>query len=135
MCLRFKCGIHFCLDIRQLCCVKATHTGRIIRIAASSAEPKLAYFFGLQERTFFRKFSNRLAMAGMLELLKRTVGTAQKENIDLHSIKTVFYGSKQLKMKMERPSRPTRPSGVIARWFLPCPRFALTARDNIFLLN
>jgi hypothetical protein len=43
-------------------------------------------------------------MAGTLELLKCSVGTDQKENIDLHSIKTVFLGSKQLKMKMERPS-------------------------------
>ncbi len=53
--------------------------------------------------------------------MKRSMEMDQEENIDLHSIKTVFHGSKQLKMKMERPSRPTRPSGVIARWFLPYP--------------
>jgi hypothetical protein len=67
-------------------------------------------------------------MAGMLELLKRSMGTDQKENIDLKSIKTVFHGSMQLKMKMERPSRPTRPSGVIARWFFALPTFTIYMR-------
>ncbi len=42
-------------------------------------------------------------MAGMLELLKRSVGTDQKENIDLYGIKTVFHDSKRFKMKIERP--------------------------------
>ncbi len=72
-------------------------------------------------RGHHRKCSYSLVLAGTLELLICSVGMDQKENIDLHSIKTVFHGSKHLKMKMERPSRPTRPSGVIARWFLPCP--------------
>jgi hypothetical protein len=66
-------------------------------------------------------------MAGTLELLTHSLGTYQKETIDLRSIKTVFHGSMELKMKMERPSRPTRPSGIIARWFFPCPRFAINA--------
>jgi hypothetical protein len=65
--------------------------------------------------------SYSLTLAGTLELLNRSVGTDLKENIDLHNIKTVFHGSLQLKMKMERPSGPTRPSGVVAKWFLPCP--------------
>ncbi len=34
------------------CCVKATQAGQIIRIAASLAEPKLAYCFVLRERTY-----------------------------------------------------------------------------------
>jgi hypothetical protein len=66
-------------------------------------------------------------MAGLLKLLKRSMGTDQKENIDLKSIKTVFHGSMQLKMKMERPSRPTMPSGVIARWFFALPTFTIYA--------
>jgi hypothetical protein len=59
-------------------------------------------------RGLHQKCSFSLASAGTLELLKRLVGTDQ-ENIDLHSIKTVFHGSQQLKVKIKRPSRPTRP--------------------------
>jgi hypothetical protein len=70
--------------------------------------------------------SHSLTLAGTWELLKRSMGTDQRENKDLHSIKTVFHGSQQLKMKMERPSRPTRPLGVIAKWFLPCPHSQYT---------
>ncbi len=70
--------------------------------------------------------SNSLPMAGTFELLNCSVGMDQKKNIELHSIKTVFHGSKQLKMKMERPSIPTRPSGVIARGFLPYPHLQYT---------
>jgi hypothetical protein len=37
--------------------------------------------------------SYSLTLGGTRELLKRSIGTSQKENIDLHSIKTVFHGS------------------------------------------
>jgi hypothetical protein len=50
---------------------------------ASLAEPKLAYSFQPPGDDFFISVSTSVAMAGTLELMKCSVGTDQKENIDL----------------------------------------------------
>ncbi len=61
-----------------------------------------------------------LKLGGTGELLKRSMGTPQKEKLDMTCVQTVFHGSVRLKMK-ERPSRPTRAPGSLAWWFLPGP--------------